>query len=166
MHARRLAAAHQLEAEPVIVARHAVELEPEHVRRNPRRLLDGDPADGAERIGHARALGGLGHVAIGAWPHDARPAHRRDADRRLVLAPEQIDLDRRQRRHHAVARHQLDSVQRRPVAGDAVVGAGAAVAVFIGKARDAPARAPAQVRDGRKALLELGAAPIGGLLIG
>jgi hypothetical protein len=97
-------------------------------------------------------LGGGGEILVGARPHDRRSAHRRDADRRGVAAAEQLDVDRRQLGGDAVARHELDRIERRPVALDpGVVGAGAAVHVLEREARPVPRRMPAQVRNGRKA---------------
>ena len=151
------ARAHQVEADGVVVARHPVELEPQHVRRDLRGRLDGGAADRAEHVGHARRLRGGGEILVGARPHDRRPAHRRDADRRRVAAAEQLDVDRRQLGGDAVARHELDRVERRPVALDAgVVGSGAAVHVFEREARPVPRRMPAQIRDGRKAADQAG----------
>src|SRR5262249_44810914 len=91
-------------------------------------------------------------------------AHRGNPDRRSVAAAEQLDLAFRQRWHHAVARHELDRVEGRPVARDAFVGAGAAIAIFKRKAWDVMTGMLAQIGDGREALPQRAAAAIGGLL--
>ena len=69
-------AAHQIEADGMVVAGGAVKLKPEHVGRDLGDLFDGGAADRAERIGNARALRGAGKMHVGARPHDRRPAHR------------------------------------------------------------------------------------------
>ena len=162
MAAGRLGAPHQIEADGMIVRGGAIELEPEHVGRQFGDTLDGRAADRAERIGNARALRGAGEISIGARPHDRRPAHRRNADRRGVAAAEQFDLARRQRRHHAIARHQFHRIEPRPIALDAgIVLARAAVGIFEGKMRQPAARAAAQIVDGRIVPVKLGIARIG-----
>ena len=155
MDAGGLRAPHQVEADGVIVLGEAIELEPEHVGRDLGDLLDGGAAGNAERVGHARALRGLGQQLVGARPDHDRAAHRRDAERRGIFAAEQFDIDRRQLRHDAVARHHLDGVERRPVVLDAGVVARAAVAVFEGEVRQPPRRAAAQIIDRRKPALVL-----------
>ena len=149
MHAGRVGAAHQVEADRVVVLGKAVELQPEHVRRDLGDLLDGGAAGDAERVWHARALRGLGQQLVGAGPDHDRAAHRRHAERRGVFAAEQLDIDRRHARHDAVARHHLDGVERRPVVLDAGVVTRAAVAVFEGEMRQPPLRATAKIVDGR-----------------
>ncbi len=139
-----------IEADGVVVTGEAIELQPEHVRRDLGDLFDGGAAGHAERVGNSRALRGAGEIDVGARPHDRRSAHRRDADRRRVAAAEQFDVAGRQRRHHAIARHQFDGIERRPIAPDAgVVLARAAVGIFEGEMRQAAARAAAQIIDGR-----------------
>ena len=162
MTAGRLGAPRQIEADGVIVPGGAIELEPEHVGRELGDALDGRAADRAERIGNAGALRGAGQIFIGARPYDRRSAHGRDADRRGVAAAEQLDLARRQRRHHAIARHQFHRIEPRPIALDAgIVLAGAAVGIFEGKMRQPAARAAAQIVDGRVMPVKLGVARIG-----
>ena len=162
MTAGRLGAAHQIEADGVVVPGGAIKLEPEYVGRDFGDALDGRAADRAERIGNARALRGAGEIFIGARPDDRRPPHRRNADRRGVAAAEQLDLARRQRRHHAIARHQFHRIEPRPIALDAgIVLARAAVGIFEGKMRQPAARAAAQVVDGRIMPIKLGVARIG-----
>src|SRR5262249_39251553 len=62
-----------------------------------------------------------------------------------------FDIDRRQGRSDAVARHELNRIERAPVAGDAAVGARTAVHVFKGEARHMPAGMAAPISDGREA---------------
>ena len=162
MTAGGLRAPHQIEADGVVVLGGAIELEPEHVGRELGDALDGRAADRPERIGNAGALRGAGEIFIGARPYDRRPAHRRNADRRGVAAAEQFDLAWRQRRHHAIARHQFHRIEPRPIAPDAgIVLAGAAVGIFEGKMRQPAARAAAQIVDGRIMPVKLGVARIG-----
>ena len=149
MDAGGIRAPHQVEADGMVVLGEAIELQPHHVGRDLGDLLDGGAAGDAERVGNARALRGLGEQLVGAGPDHDRAAHRRDAERRGVFAAEQFDIDRRQLRHDAVARHHLDGVERRPVVLDAGVVARAAVAVFVGEMRQPPRRAAAQVVDRR-----------------
>jgi hypothetical protein len=132
-----------------------IELEPQHVGRDLRRRLDGHAADGGERVGDARKLGGLGETEVGTGRYDRRAAHGRYADRRRIGAAEQLDRGRRQRRGAAIARDQLDGVERTPVAGDATVGPCPAVEIFEGKTRHVPAGAAAQIGDGRITLPQL-----------
>ena len=145
-----LRAADEIEADAVVVMGEAVELQPEHVGRDFGHLLDCCAAGDAERIGHARGLRRLGHDEIGARPHQRRPAHGRDAERRGIAAAEQFNLDRRQARHHAVARHDFHRVERRPVVRDADIVAGAGVAIFEGETRHVGGRPPAQIGRGRE----------------
>ena len=155
----RRGAAQRIEADGVVVAREAVKLKPENVRRDFRDFLDGRAAGHAERVRDPRALRGTRQNPIGARPHDRRPAHRRNADRRGVAAAEQFDLAGRQRRHDAIARHQFDGVERRPIALDAgIVLARAAIGIFKGEMRQAPPRAAAQIIDGRIVPVEFGVA--------
>ncbi len=141
MTAGGLGAPHQIEADGVVVPGGAIELEPEYVGRDFGDALDGRAADRAERVGNAGALRGAGEIFVGARPDDRRPAHGRNADRRGVAAAEQFDLARRQRRHHAIARHQFHRIEPRPIALDAgIILARAAVGIFEGKMRQ-PARA-------------------------
>ena len=130
----RLRAPHQIEADLVIVAPEAVELQPEHVGRAicAASSMVAPPAV-LSTVRHARALRRLRHQHVGARPHQRRRAHGRDADRRVVAAAEQFDLDRRRRDHHAVARRDLDGVEGRPVMRDADIVAGAGVAIFEGE---------------------------------
>ena len=51
-----LGAPHEIEADGVLVARAAIELEPEHVGRDLGGVFDRHPADQSERIGNVRAL--------------------------------------------------------------------------------------------------------------
>ena len=162
MTAGRLGAPRQVEADGVVVPGGAIKLEPEHVGRDLGDALDGRAADRAERIGNAGTLRGAGEILVGARPDDGRAAHRRNADRRGVAAAEQLDLARRQRRHHAIARHHFHRIEPRPIALDAgVVLARAAVAIFKREMRQPPARAAAQIVDGRIMPVKLGVARIG-----
>ena len=148
-------AAHQIEADGMVIIGEPVELKPEHVRRDGPDLFDGGAAWRAERVGNAGALRRAREMPVGARPHDRRAAHRRDADRRGVAATEQLHRARRQRRHHAVAGHDLDRIERRPIAPYAgVVGARTTVHVFEGEIRNVPARAAAQIGDGRETPFE------------
>src|SRR6185437_15587793 len=131
-----------------------IELQPEHVGRDLGHLLDGGTAGDAERVGNARALRGLGHDQVGARPDQRRPAHGRDADRRGVTRSEQFDLDRRHGSDGAVAWHDLDGVEGRPVVADADIGAGAGVAVFEREQRHVLGRARAQISRAREQLIE------------
>ena len=143
--ARRGRPLDQVEADGVIVLVEAIELQPEHVGRDFGDVLDGCAAGHAERVRNARALRRLGHDQIGARPHQRRPAHRRDADRRGVAGAEQCDVGRRHGGDRAVARHDLDGVEGRPIMRDADIGAGAGVAIFERETRHVLRRAPAQV---------------------
>ena len=149
VHARGLRTLDQIKADGVVVLGEAIELEPEHVGRDRGDLLDGGAAGAAERIGHADPLGCGREQLVGAGPHHDRAAHRGDADRRGEFAPEQFDANRRQFGHHAIARHHLDGVERVPIASDAGVFAGAAIAIFEREMRQPRARAVAQVVDRR-----------------
>ena len=160
----RCGAAHQIEADGVIVLGGAVELKPADVGRDFRDLFDGRAAGEPERIGNARLLRGAGEMLVGARPHDGRPAHRRNADRRGIAAAEQFDVAGRQRRHHAIARHHFHRIERRPIALDAgVVLARAAVGIFESEMRQAAARGAAQIVDGRIMPIKRGVARIGAL---
>ena len=88
-----------------------------------------------------------GEQLLGARPHQAGRAHRRDADRRRVFAAEQLDLGVGLALD-AVARQQLDRLERVGVALDAVFLGGAAVDEVEAEARHAPARLAAQIVDG------------------
>ena len=155
-------AAHQIETDGVIVPAGAIKLKPEHIGRDLGDLFDRGAADGAERVWNAGALRGAGQIQIGARPHDRRAAHRRNTDRRGIAAAEQFDLARRQRRHHAIARHQFHCIERRPVAPDAgIVLARAAIRIFEGKMRQVVTGAAAQIIDGRIAPVKLGITRIG-----
>jgi hypothetical protein len=162
MHSHRFGAANKIEADGVLVAEAPIELEPQHVGRDLGCALNGHAADEAERIGHPRALRRGGEILVGAGPHDRGAAHGGDADRRGVVPAEQFDIDRRQGRSDAVARHELDRIERAPVAGDAAVGTRAAVHVFKGEARHVPAGMAAQMGDGRKVPMQLDEARIVG----
>ncbi len=163
--AGRLGAADEIEADRMLVARTAIELEPEHVGRDLGRALDRHPADEPERVGHARALRRRREILVGARPHDRRAAHGGDADRRGIALAEQLDIDGRQGGGDAVARHQLDRIERVPVARDPAVGARTAVHILEGKIRHLPAGMAAQIGHGRKAAVELGEARIVGRVI-
>ena len=165
MHPDRLGAAKQIEADRMLVARTAIELEPEHVGRDLGRALDRHPADESERIGNTRALRGGREILIGSRPHDRGAAHGRDTDRCGVAFAEHLDIDGRKRGGDAVARHQLDRIERVPVARDAAVRAGAAVHIFEGKARHISAGVSAQIGNGRKAAMQLGEARIVGRIV-
>jgi hypothetical protein len=166
VHAGGFGPAHQVEADRVLVAGAAVELEPQHVGGDLGRALDGHPSNQAERIRHTRALRRRGEILIGARPHDRGAAHGRNADRRGIAPPEQLHIDRRQGGGDAVARYELDRVERAPVARDAAVLPGAAVEIFEGEARDVPAGMPAQISDGREAAVQLDETRIVGRGIG
>jgi hypothetical protein len=146
-----LGASGEIEADRVIVVGKAIELEPQDVGRDRGGGLDGHAADGPERIGNAGVLGGFGEIAIGARPRDRGAAHRGDADRRRVGAAEELDRGRRQFGGAAVARDQFDRIEGAPVAGDAAIGAGAAVEILVGKARNMPRGVLPQIGDGREA---------------
>ena len=160
----RRSAAHQIEADGVIVLRGAVKLKPADVGRDFRDLFDGSAAGEPERIGNARLLRGAGEMPVGAGPDDRRAAHRRYPDRRGIAAAEQFDLAGRQRRHHAVARHHFHGIERRPIAPNAgIVLAGAAVGIFESEMRQPAARGAAQIVDGRIMPIKRGIARIGAL---
>ena len=91
--------------------------ETKNVRRDFGDFLDGRAAGHAERVRN-RPSARRAPDPVGAGPDDRRTAHRRHPDRRGVAAAEQLDLARRQRRHHAIARHHFDGIERRPVAPD------------------------------------------------
>ena len=138
MSAGRLGPLDQVEADGVVVLGKAIELEPEHIRRDLGDLLDGGAAGDAKRIGHPRPLRRPRQHLVGPGPDHDRAAHGRDAERGAVALAEQFHLDRRQRGHDAVARDQFHRVERRPIVLDAGIGARAAIAVFIGEMRQAP----------------------------
>jgi len=143
-------APHQVEADRMAVPGKAIKLKPEDVRGDLSDLFDRGAAGGAQSVRNARVLGGAGEMQVRAGPHDRRPAHRRHPNRGAVAPAEQLDIAGRQRRHNAIARHQLDGVERRPIAADpGIVIAGAAVGVFEGKMRNAAARTPPQIIDTR-----------------
>ena len=133
----------QVEADGVIVLVEPIELQPEHIGRDFRDVLDGGAAGHAERVRNARALRGFRHQEISARPHQRGPAHRRDADRRGIAGAEQFHVGRRHSGDRAVARDHFDRVERRPIMRDADIGAGAGVAVFERKARHIMGRARA-----------------------
>jgi hypothetical protein len=64
----RLRTADKIKPDLVVVMPEPVELQPEHVGRSCRGLLDGGTAGNAERIGNARALRRLCHQKIRARP--------------------------------------------------------------------------------------------------
>src|SRR5439155_26673166 len=96
-----------------------------------------------------------GETAVGARPDDRGATHWSNPERRRVMLAEQVDADRWQHSCDAIARHQLDGVQRIPIARDAAVSARAAVEVFEREARPVTMRVPAQIRDRRKAAVQL-----------
>jgi len=101
----------------VSIATKSIELEPQHVGRDPGRGFDGHAADGAERVGNPRPLRSSRKITIGARPHDRGSAPWGDADRHRIGPPEQLDGDR----GAAIARDRLDRIERAPVARDAAV---------------------------------------------
>ena len=109
-------APYQIETDGVIVLGKPIKLEPEHVRRNLGDAFDGGAADCAQYVGNARALRGAGEMQVGTGPHDRRAAHRRHAERRGIAAAKEFHIARRRRRYEAVARHQLDRIERCPIA--------------------------------------------------
>ena len=92
MNAGVVGAAHQIKTDPVSVVGKSIELEPQNIGRDLGRRLDGHAADSAKRIWNPRSLRGLGEVTIGPRPHDCRPAHRGDADRRQEALMKQIEV--------------------------------------------------------------------------
>ena len=111
----RLRAPHQIEADLVIIVPEPIELQPEHIGRGFRRLLDGGAAGDAERVGHARALAPPWPSADRrpARPATARPwAQCRSAPRSCV--PNNLTSTGGKVRHHAVARHDLRRHRMRP----------------------------------------------------
>src|SRR6201993_3716728 len=95
MHTSGLGAADKIEADGVLVAAVAIELEPEHVGRDLGCALDRHAADQPERIWHTRALRRGGEILVGARPDDGGTSRGSDADRRGVMPAEQVDTDRR-----------------------------------------------------------------------
>ena len=157
-----LGALRQVEADSVVVLRRAIKLEPEYVRRDFGDAFDRRAADRAERVWDAGSLRRACQILIGAGPDDGGAAHRRNANRRRVTPAKQFDLARRQRRHHAVARHHFHRIEPRPIAPDpGVVLARAAVAIFKREMRQPPACAAAQIIDGRITSVKRGVARIG-----
>ena len=140
----------EIAADGVVVGGQPVELKPEDIRRDARHLFDGGTAGRGQRIRNAGALRRAGQMKIAARPDNRRAAHRRDADRRVVAATEQLHLAGRQLRHDAVARHELDSIESGPIAPDAgILLAGTAVGIFKGEMRDMAAGALPQIVDSR-----------------
>jgi len=162
VHTSGLGAADKIEADGVLVAGAAIELEPQHVRRDLGCALDRHAADQPERIGHTRALGRSGEILVGARPDDGGTSHGSDADRRRVVPAEQFDADRRQGRGDAVTRHEFDRIERAPVTGDATVGTSASIHVLKGEARHMAAGMAAQISDGWKATMQLDEARVVG----
>ncbi len=143
-------APHQVEADRMAVPSEAIKLKPEDVRGDLGDLFDRGATGSAECVRNARVLGGAGKMQIGAGPHDRWPAHRRHPNRGGIAPAEQLDIAGRQRRHDAIARHQFDGVERRPIAANpGIVVAGAAVGIFEGQMRNAAARTPPQIVDAR-----------------
>src|SRR6476661_2290466 len=89
----RLCTSHKVETNFKIVVPEPVELEPEHIRRRLRGLLDRDAAGDTQSVGHADTLSSLRHQKIGARPHKRRATHWRHADRGAVAASEQLYVD-------------------------------------------------------------------------
>ncbi len=139
MHADGLGAADKIEADGVLVAGTAIELEPQDVGRNLGSAFDGHSTHETQHVGHPRTLRRGCEMLIGAGPYDRGASHGRNPDRRRVAPAEQFDVDRRQDGGHAIARHELDRVERGPVARDAAIGTSAAVHVLEGEARHVPA---------------------------
>ena len=83
-------ATHEVVADFMFAMCEAIELQPEHVRRNFGDLFDRRAAGDAERVRHAHALRGGREQFIGGRPDQRRPPHRRNADRRGIAAAEQI----------------------------------------------------------------------------
>lgn len=149
----RLRTPNQIETDLVVVMPEPIELQPEHIGRSFSSLFDGGAAGDAERVGNARTLRRFCHQQIGARPHQRRPAHGRNADRRRIVSPEQFDVDWRQSGHHPVARRDLDGIKCRPVVGNTDVVPRAGIAIFEGEQRHVVRRATAQPGAGRKMLM-------------
>ncbi len=132
----------QIETDRMRVTGTAIKLEPEHVGRDLGGALDCQAADETERIRQIRALAGGRQQLVRPRKHQRRTPHRRDPDRRRIAFAEQLDIDRRQLGGDAIARHQLDRIERIPIALDAAVGARSAVAVLEGEARQLAPRLP------------------------
>jgi hypothetical protein len=141
---------HKVETNFMIVVPEPVELEPEHIRRGFRYLLDGGAAGNAQRIGHTRALGCLCHQKVCAGPYHRRTTHGRNSDRRSIVPPEQLRINRRQVGHDSVARRDFDSLEGRPIVRDADIISRARIAIFEREKRDVPRRVAPQPGGGRK----------------
>ncbi len=139
-------AAHQVVGDGVVVIGKAVELEPEHVRRDRSDLLDRGIGGCRQHVGDTPALRLGGEQLLGPRPHQAGRAHGGDADRCGVCAAEQFGVGR----HlavDAVVRQQLDRLERRRIARDAIFFGGAAINEIKAEARHPRPGAP---RAGRR----------------
>ncbi len=146
----RIGAAHQVERDGMVVVREAVELEPEHVRREHRDALDRGIGGRGEHIGDARPLGRLRQIFLRPRPHQSGRSHGGDPDRRRIAGAEQLDRGRDALGVDAVARQQLDRPKSRDIACGTHFIIGAAIDEVEGEARHPPAGAGAQIIDGRK----------------
>jgi hypothetical protein len=149
--ASRIRTTHHVQSDRVIVVGTAIELEPEDIRRQFCDLLNGRPSHKSEHIRHPRPLSRIREQEVSPRQHDRRPAHGRDPERCRIATAEQFHLDRRQTRCHPIARHDLDRVERRPVASNAVVSPRAAVHIFESETRRMAARIFAQMHNRGKA---------------
>jgi hypothetical protein len=101
--------AHEIEGHRMVVGRKSVELEPEIVGRDGRRLLQRRRRHRALHVGDSAFAGGFGQQPCRAGPD--RPVHtdRADRQRRGELPPEQRRLAAGRGDVDAVARHDLDA---------------------------------------------------------
>ena len=77
-----LGATNQIETDGMIVVGQAIELEPEHIRRDRGDLFDRGAARGAEHVRNTGTLRSARQMLVAARPNDRRPAHGGHPDRR------------------------------------------------------------------------------------
>lgn len=153
---------HQVEPDRVIVAGKAIELKPEYIGGDRSDLFDGGTADRAEHVRDAGALCRARQMQISARPHDRRAAHRRHPNRRGEAAAEQFDIAGRQRRHDAIARHQLHRIECSPIAfNPGILKTGATIGVFEAEMRHPALGTPAQILNVRVGAMQPRIAGIG-----
>ena len=156
MHPGGLGTAEEIETDGMLIAEATIELEPKHIGCDLRCVLDHHSPDQTEDVRHTRALGGGGQILVSTRPYDRGASHWGDADGCRVAPAEQFDIHRRQGGGDAIARHELDSIERVPVSRDTAIAARATIHVFEGEARHMRPSMLAQICSRRKAAMQLG----------
>jgi hypothetical protein len=135
----------------VVILSDAIELEPQHIAGKLREFLDGRTRHCSGRVGNTRALRRFRQALFSARPHDPGHPHRRDTERRRVAPAKQLNVHMAGAIVDAVARHQLDRVERGCIARNPAVGTRSAIGCVKAEFGNAPARVLAEIIDRREA---------------